>query len=215
MKFKKSSIITLILVLGGFVLVILQINMIRSQIMEIAGLAVAQTPRQWNNVKDASGASNIHDGVLASHPYLADGGGNFVWWRGSPTTGAFVNIVGSPNVVVTSAPNSVIFQTPLNTLMAGVNALGNGAATNITYLIGRHTWQVIWSGAPNEVIVELHGRIDGAGGNTWAMLDSSALNNYEMRHIANKGITEVRASVNRLTGGADANVIVQIISGGI
>ncbi len=99
MKIRKFIIILLILIVGGFSLVVLSIGILRSQsstpVEGISGLAVAQSPLRWNKWKDAVVGDNQTDGIGAVAPYLWDGA-NYDTWRGTAAGGAYMQIVSNP-----------------------------------------------------------------------------------------------------------------------
>ncbi len=94
MKILKLITTTLILVIGGFTIAVLSIGTLRSQIMEISGPAVAQSPIRWNNIKDAAVGDDQTIGIAVVSPYLYDGT-NFDPARGDTTNGMWVNVKSS------------------------------------------------------------------------------------------------------------------------
>lgn len=92
----NSIAIIFILVTIGLILVLLSTgHPLRSQIMEKAGMAVAQTPTQWNNWQDAAAGNVLHNGVPAVAIYIEDGAGNFIRFTGIGT----VTTALSPTIV--------------------------------------------------------------------------------------------------------------------
>lgn len=105
MKIFKWIAIILILIIGGFSITILNIGTLKSQIAEIAGLAVIQpsgaaaAPPRWNNVKDAAVGDNQTTGIVVTSPYLFDGT-NYDPARGTATYGMYVDITRTLNLPV-------------------------------------------------------------------------------------------------------------------
>jgi len=138
MKISKWIVIILLLIFGGFSIMVLSIGTLRSQIMEKAGLAVAQTPIRWNNVKDAAVGDNQTDGILASAPYLFDGV-NYDPARGTVTSGMWVNIMASTNlpiyaatnIPVTAAGNFPVYTTLSTTISHNQVVVSTGAGGNL------------------------------------------------------------------------------------
>jgi len=125
MKVFKWITIILILIFGGFSVMVLSIGPLRSQIMEKAGLAVAQTPILWNNVKDAAVGDNQTTGIVVTSPYLFDGV-NYDPARGTVANGMAVDVTR-----VAGYPTSA--------------ALADGTANPTTYSFG--SYMMIWNGA--------------------------------------------------------------------
>jgi len=74
--FKKKLNLVFIgitLIFFGFLISILSIDTVRSQIAQKVGITVAQSPIQWNDVKDAAQGDNLTNGILASGIYAFDG----------------------------------------------------------------------------------------------------------------------------------------------
>jgi len=88
MKWKQVLQIASISLISGLVIVLMSIGVIRSQIQQVAGLAVAQTSIQWNNVKDGAVGDNITNGLLASGGYIFDGTN----WDRVRGTGGAINV---------------------------------------------------------------------------------------------------------------------------
>ena len=88
MKWKQVLQVASISLISGLVIVLMSIGIIRSQIQQVAGLAVAQSSIQWNNVKDAAVGDNITNGLLASGGYVFDGTN----WDRVRGTGGAINV---------------------------------------------------------------------------------------------------------------------------
>jgi hypothetical protein len=87
----KKVIKYLTLGLGGFLVTILITVYGYSAVQTIAGLAVAQTPTLWNNVKDLAAGDNLTNGILAAGVVAFDGT-NFDRIRGDTTNGLDVDV---------------------------------------------------------------------------------------------------------------------------
>ncbi len=98
-KIFNYTLITLLLILNGFLIVIFSIAPLRSQVQEIAGLAVAASSTRWNNIKDASVGDAQTSGLMANGPYLYDSvNARFDRWRGDTSRGAWVNMATSTTI---------------------------------------------------------------------------------------------------------------------
>ena len=201
MKFKKV-IIPILFVIFGFSIVILSIQPLRSQIQSVAGLAVAQTPTRWNNVKDGAAGDNLSSGVLVSGLYYWDvAGGNFDRARGNIATGLEVNVV--------AGTITAVFPTQaLTTLLNAIAVPTTGATLDTTFLLSKHTWEIVVTGAPANETTLLEGSINGT---TWYTLDTSNITTSEMRHVVNKPVRYVRGNCTVLPGGT---VTVRYMGGG-
>jgi len=93
MKWIKRVIIGLSLILMGLSIGLLTGTFSRSQIMEVAGLAVAESVTKWNNLKDVLYGDAQTSGIAAVGPYVYDAG-NTRWdrLRGDTTNGMWVNV---------------------------------------------------------------------------------------------------------------------------
>ncbi len=69
----KKLLTSLILIAFGFSITLLFNPSIRSQIMETAGLAVAQTATRWTPVADAAKGNDLTAGIMVTTGYLFDG----------------------------------------------------------------------------------------------------------------------------------------------
>ncbi len=88
----KSKLIGVLIISGAVFLSSLFIAIWgQSAIQQIAGLAVAQTATQWNNLKDAAVGDNLTNGVGALGCYEFDGS-NWDRCRGDTTNGIDVDI---------------------------------------------------------------------------------------------------------------------------
>ncbi len=97
----------LIVGICGAVILLLSTSVtIRSAVSELSGLAVAQTPTSWNNVRDAVAGDNLTAGVLASQLYFFDGL-NFDRLRGSVANGILVDVTRMPGGAFTPSDNFV------------------------------------------------------------------------------------------------------------
>lgn len=109
MRIPKFISIISILVIGGFLITILSTSTLRSQITEKVGLTVAQTPIQWNNVKDVFYGDTQINGLPAIGNYLYDPNTE-VWnrWRGTIAYGAYVDITRTVNLPVYTTISATI-----------------------------------------------------------------------------------------------------------
>jgi len=133
-KIFKPIAIILILIMGAFIVTILSIGSIRSQIMEKAGLAVAQTPTQWNNVKDAAAGANQTSGLLDTVPFMnVDGaGGNYTAIIGNRTQGTFVYLTGAAvNLSFVAGGNIPVYTTLSNVISHNQVEVSTGAGGNL------------------------------------------------------------------------------------
>jgi len=224
---KKKIMIGLSLVLFGIIIVIFSIGPLRSQIQQIAGLAVAQSTIQWNNVKDGAVGDNLTQGILVSGGYFFDGvnwdrplksthGDNLTTSYGLNTASFLygfdavganwdrVHIDPSGYLYVTAVPST---QT-LTTLLNAVAVPTTGTTTDTTFLLSKHTWEIVVTGAPANETTLLEGSINGT---TWYTLDTSNITTSEMRHVVNKPIRYVRGNCTVLPGGT---VTVRYMGGG-
>ena len=182
-KLKIAGSISTI-IMTAFLLVLLISPTIRSQIMSISGLAVAQSSIQWNNVKDAAVGDAQTSGLLASGQYVYDAtGATWNRMRGSAS-----------GVMSVSLPS-----TGLLTLLNAVAAPTVGATNNIsTTFPSKMTWEIVITGAPANETTLLEGSINGT---TWYTLDTSTTTTSEMRHVGLKPITYIRANCTVLPSG--------------
>jgi len=104
MKIKKLIKISSILSLTGLVIVLFSIGLIKSQVQEIGGLAVAQSATKWNFLKDAAVGDDITYGIGAFSLYLYDGN-NFDRARGDTTYGLDVDVTRMPAIVGDKTPS--------------------------------------------------------------------------------------------------------------
>lgn len=195
MKWKQVLQVASISLISGLVIVLMSIGVIRSQIQQVAGLAVAQTSTQWNNVKDAAVGDAQTSGLLASGNYVYD------------ATGATWNRMrGSATGVMT-----VIEQTSsLLTLLNAVAAPTVGATNNLTFVTGKMTWEIVIGGALATQSTNLEGSLNGT---TWYVLDTSTVVTSEMRHVALKPVQYIRGNCTA-QGAGGGNVTVRFIGGG-
>lgn len=197
MKLKTVVKISLLL-FTGFIIAILSIGPLRSQITQVAGLAVAQTPLRWNNVQDGAAGDNLVNGILASGLYGYDPiGANWDRVRIDPLGNLNVNVAvgGTPTQALTILLNAVAVPTV-------------GATTDTTYLLSKHTWEIVVTGAPANETTNLEGSINGT---VWYILDTSNITTSEMRHVVNKPVRYIRANCTVLPGGT---VTVRYMGGG-
>ena len=185
-----------LLIIIGFSIAILCIAPLRSQIQSIAGLAVAQTPIRWNNVKDAAVGDAQINGLLATGPYLYDPVGA-QWNRMRGTAGGALSI---------SLPS-----TGLLALLTAVAAPTVGGTNDISATFpSKMTWEIVVTGVLASQNTNLEGSINGT---TWYVLDNSATIASEMRHVVNKPIQYVRANCTAV-GAGGGTVTVRFIGGG-
>lgn len=233
MKFKTVIKISLLL-FTGFIICILSIGPLRSQISQIAGLAVAQTQLRWNNVKDAAVGDDQTNGILSSAGYLFDGinwdrplksvhadnlttayGANvasflYGWDSGGANWDrVHVDASGSLNVNIAGGSAAILLPTQaLVTLLNAVAVPTVGATTDMVSLLSKHTWEIVVTGGPANETTNLEGSINGT---TWYVLDTSNITTSEMRHIVNKPVRYVRGNCTVLPSGT---VTVRYMGGG-
>ena len=95
-----------------------------------------------------------------------------------------------------------------NISLAAATATGPG--TEITVppslvggFISGFTWDVVLTGSPTSVTVDLEGTIDGT---TWAVYDNYTGSADTQRHVANKPGLRLRANLTALSGGSSPTV---------
>lgn len=88
--------------LAGIVIMLSATMMAYPAISSLAGLAVAQSATQWNNVRDAAVGDNLTDGIFASGLMIFDGT-NFDRARGDTTNGLDVDVTRMPGGAFTPA----------------------------------------------------------------------------------------------------------------
>lgn len=221
----KIFIFGSLLIAISFVIVLLSIVPLRSQVQTVAGLAVAQTgPTRWTNVQDAAAGDNLTNGILVSAPYLFDGtnwdrplksthGDNLTTAYGLNTASFLygfdsvganwdrVHIDASGNLDVNVAAGSITAVSPTQALTTLLNAVAVptvGGTTDTTFLLSKHTWEIVCTGPPANETTSLEGSINGT---TWYVLDTSTITTSEMRHIVNKPVRYVRANCTVLPSG--------------
>jgi hypothetical protein len=194
-KLKIAGAISTI-IMTAFLLVLLISPTIRSQIMSISGLAVAQSSIQWNNVKDAAVGDAQTSGLLASGQYVYDAtGATWNRMRGSAS-----------GVMSVSLPS-----TGLLTLLNAVAAPTVGATNNIsTTFPSKMTWELRVAGVVATQTTNLEGSIDGTN---FYVLDTCTTVTNEMRHVGLKPILYVRANCTGV-GAGGGNITVRFIGGG-
>jgi hypothetical protein len=190
-----------LLIIIGLMLGLISMGLLRSDpISSVSGLAVAQAPLIWNNVKDGAAGDNLINGLLASGLYGYDAvGGN--WDR--------VRIDPAGNLNVNIGASSIGFPTQsLATLLAAVAVPTTGATLDTTFLLSKHTWEIVVTGGPANETTLLEGSINGA---TWYTLDTCNITTSEMRHVVNKPVRYVRGNCTVLPSGT---VTVRYMGGG-
>jgi hypothetical protein len=182
-KLKIAGAISSIII-TAFLLVLLISPNIRSQIMSISGLAVAQSPIQWNNIKDAAAGDHLTNGLPATAIYTWD-----------PITLTWVRVVLPPGgIFPVSLPS-----TGLLTLLTAPGAPTVGATNDVSATFpSKMTWEIVVLGAPANQSTNLEGSINGT---TWYTLDISTTTTSEMRHLGFKPILYVRANCTVLASG--------------
>ncbi len=121
MKKLRIAGVILVIIITSFFLVLSISPTIRSQVSSISGLAVAQSPLQWNNLKDAAAGDALTNGVGCFNPYLYNGT-SFDRVRGDTTYGMWVNIKAIPSVGVYTTTSSTIAtnQVTVDTTAGGI-----------------------------------------------------------------------------------------------
>jgi len=115
---KKKIAIWLSLILFGVVITLFSIIPLRSQVMEIAGLAVAETDLIWNHLKDGAIGDAQLKGLAASGGYMYDPiGADWNRVRGDTTDGVWVNVKSTvaPTIAGTKTPSDA-FANPTDAL---------------------------------------------------------------------------------------------------
>ncbi|MDP2362896.1 MAG: hypothetical protein Q8M94_03900 [Ignavibacteria bacterium] len=102
-------------------------------------------------------------------------------------------------------------QSLLLTLLNAVTGTGAGVSNTLKALFGKMTWEIVVTGDPTVVQVDLEGSINNS---TWYALDSSTTLTSEMRHVVNKPVNYVRANLITLTAGTAPTVTVRFLGGG-
>jgi len=72
-KWKKVIEIGSVFLIGGFIIVLASVGLIKSQVQQVSGLAVAESNIKWNNLRDAAAGDNLTEGIGAFNLYLYDG----------------------------------------------------------------------------------------------------------------------------------------------
>jgi hypothetical protein len=135
-------IIGLIIVVTAFFLVFISgPHSVRSAIEEVSGLAVAQTPLQWNNLQDAAAGQTLSSGIAAVAPYLWNGT-NYVASLGTATNGMNVNIAAASS-------NLGVYTTTSSTIVTGQVTVDTTG-----------TVQIVASGARKSVIIRNIGSVN-------------------------------------------------------
>ncbi len=145
----KKIFIPLILICGGLLIGLLSIIVVRSQIQQIAGLAVAQTSTQWNNLKDAAQGDNLTSGLMAAAIYGFDGT-NFDRVRVNASGALNVNWSGS----VTPSDAYANPTTAINTFALG--GMYNGA-----------TWDRVRGDTTNGLWVNVKSTVSNTAGSSF------------------------------------------------
>lgn len=170
--------------ISGLIVVMMSIGVIRSQITQISGLAVAQSPIQWNNVKDAAVGDAQTSGLLATGNYVYDPTG--ATWNRMRGTAAGVMSVSLPS-------------TGLLTLLNAIAAPTVGATNNVSTTFPTDmTWQLIVTGVVATQTTNLEGSIDGTN---FFILDTSTVIISEMRHVALKPVLYIRGNCTGVGAG--------------
>ena len=116
-----SAIAALALVVGSVMIV-------HPAVSELAGLAVAQTATQWNNVRDAAVGDNLSNGILAMSLYMFNGS-TFDRARGDTANGIDVDVTrisGNVTVIGNQTPADA-FANPTNAVNAhSLSSVFNG-----------------------------------------------------------------------------------------
>lgn len=123
MRLWKKIGIGCLLFINALLIIILFVEPIRSQITQISGLAVAQSPIQWNNVKDAAVGDAQTSGLMGTGSYLYDPvGATWNRMRGDSTNGLWVNVKTSSlsGVYTTTSTTIVTNQVTVDTTVGGV-----------------------------------------------------------------------------------------------
>ena len=115
-----------------------------------------------------------------------------------------VHIDSSGYLYVTAVPPTQVLTTLLNAVVVPTI----GATTDTIFLLSKHTWEIVVTGAPANESTNLEGSINGT---TWYILDTSIITTSEMRHVVNKPVRYVRGNCTVLPGGT---VTVRYIGGG-
>ncbi len=188
-KLKIAGAISSI-VITAFLLVLLISPTIRSQIMSISGLAVAQSNIQWNNVKDAAAGDHLTSGLPATALYT---------WEVATST--WVRVVLPP-----SGAFSVIVDTSGNAFYA-IKRTDIGTVTSVNLPFGFTSKKVIVETPPTntaEIVVDWIGgtavvpAANTAGDDRIAagrivLLDNYAVSSLSIISVANSQTVYVRA----------------------
>jgi len=148
---------------AAIILVVGSVMVVHPAVSELAGLAVAQTATQWNNVRDAAVGDNLSNGIFASGLYLFNGTA-FDRVRGDTTNGMDVDVTRLPGGSQTPAdafanPTTFSGTWSLGGLfngstwdrLRGISATNNTATTSlgVSYTTPISTWSVTNTPAAN------------------------------------------------------------------
>lgn len=111
---------------------------------------------------------------------------------------------------------SALVRSIMSKLLDAVTATGAGAAFSVPEKptggqFGAFTWQIIITGAPTSITVNLEGSLDGTN---WFQLDTYTGSANAMQHVVNKPVAYLRGNLVTLTGGSSPTVTVQALVGG-
>lgn len=106
-------------------------------------------------------------------------------------------------------------RTTRNVSLAAVGTVGVGTEIAVPPALGggmisAFTWDVVLTGSPTSVTVNLEGTIDGT---TWAVYDNYTGSADTQRHVANKPGLRLRANLTALTGGSSPTVSSGVVFG--
>lgn len=148
---------------AAMILIVGSVLVVHPAISELAGLAVAQTATQWNNVRDAAVGDNLTNGIFASGLYLFNGT-TFDRARGDTTNGLDVDVTRLPDGAQSPAdgytnPTTFNGVWSLSGLFNGTtwdrwrsaSATNNTATTSLgaSYMTPLSTWSVTHTPATN------------------------------------------------------------------
>ncbi len=188
-KLKIAGAISSI-VITAFLLVLLISPTIRSQIMSISGLAVAQSNIQWNNVKDAAAGDHLTSGLPATALYT---------WDPITTTWIRVQLApgGAVNVIVDTSGTAfyAIKRTNIGTVTSVNLAFGFTSKKVIVETPSTNTDEIVvdWIGGAAVVPAANTAGDDRIAPGRFVVLDNYAVSSLSIISVANSQTVYVRA----------------------
>ncbi len=188
-KLKITGAISSI-VITAFLLVLLISPTIRSQIMSISGLAVAQSNIQWNNVKDAAAGDHLTSGLPATALYTWEVATS-TWVRVVlPPSGAFSVIVDTSGTTFYA-----IKRTDIGTVTSVNLPFGFTSKKVIVETPSTNTAEIVvdWIGGTAVVPAANTAGDDRIAAGRIVLLDNYAVSSLSIISVANSQTVYVRA----------------------